>query len=144
MLLGGIVLISSCSIVVCALKYFVLQDYIIQVAVECDPTTESCFVSVCDPGNEECTGDSEQDTEYYKIIERSASGLPACLSSDEECREIPCEADQGCFEILCDESTADEFGDRCSQPEDSKEMVPEDDQEDSVSIDREESPVIGE
>lgn len=139
MLLGGIVLISLCSVVACVFKYFILQDYVVQAAVECDPAAERCFVSVCDLENEECSGDPEQDTEYYKIIERSASGLPACSALDEDCKEITCEADQECFEVLCDELMADESGDMCSNPDDFKEIIGEESPEDSTFMDLEES-----
>lgn len=113
----GIILISVVSIALCGFKYFFQQDYIVQSMVACDPVKESCFVSVCDPLEEECSSDPNKDTSFYKIYEKLARDLPAC-DSLESCSEMQCDPTNGCIEYTCNEDLSLEIGDECSNPED--------------------------
>ncbi len=126
-LVNGIVLVSFLSIGVAAFKYFVLQDYTVQIAVACDPLRESCFMSVCDPEEGECSSETEKEVEYYKIIEKSARQLGPC--SGESCPEVSCEESEDCIEIFCDEEMAEEIGDECIQiesfPEQDRDVIKE-------------------
>ncbi len=83
-------------------KIFVLQDYMIEAEAPCDPYTETCFVYICDPIEEECTGDPEEDTSYYKNISRNAKYIPLCDPADEECDALTCPSDEeNCSVTLC-------------------------------------------
>lgn len=97
-------------------RVFVLRDYMIEAEAPCDPYTESCFVYICDPIEEECTGDPEEDTSYYKQISRNAKNIPLCDIEDESCDALICPPDEeGCSVILCDIATVTE-GEICNNP----------------------------
>jgi hypothetical protein len=90
-------------------KTLVLQDYMIEAEAPCDPYTESCFVYICNPIEEECTGDPEEDTSYYKNISRNAKYIPRCDTEDESCDALVCPPDEAdCSMTLCDPATATE------------------------------------
>lgn len=99
-------------------RYVVLNDYTIKAEIDCDPLYESCFVYICDPAEEECTGVPEEDTWYYKNFFRNAKNLPGCdpYGSD-TCTAFVCgENEVGCYEELCVEDPAEEV--ICSRPDD--------------------------
>lgn len=97
-------------------RYFILRDYMITAQADCDPYTEHCFVYVCDPSAEECTGDPEEDTSYYQNISRNASNIPLCDPADEECEALVCPAGEAdCTVMLCDVDTVSE-GEVCNDP----------------------------
>lgn len=97
------------SIVATYHRVFVLRDYMIEAQAPCDPYTESCFVYICDPSAEECTGDPEADTLYYKNISRNAKNIPLCDVEDESCEALTCPLDEmDCSVTLCDSETATE------------------------------------
>lgn len=114
-------------------RFVVTQDYSIEANAECDPLIESCFVHLCDPeAGEECTGDTKEDTTYYKHVRRMAKNIPLCDPNNEDCTALSCpvgEAD--CEEILCDKNTV-VGSERCSDESDAlvEEAAPV---EDSVS-----------
>lgn len=92
-------------------RIMIKKDYLVQAELNCDPYTETCFVYNCDPEAEECTGDPEEDTWYYKTIEKRAYNIPDCdPNSDENCI-ISCEpGEEDCAETLCidgDETCSD-------------------------------------
>jgi len=92
------------------------HDYNIESQVDCDPTTEKCFVYHCDLTVEECTGDEVKDTSYYKIVKRNAGKIPLCDPKDESCQPFVCgENEKDCEEILCDLQTKQE-SDQCNDP----------------------------
>jgi hypothetical protein len=108
-------------------RYFIVRDYMITAQASCDPFTEACFVYVCDPTAEECTGDPEQDTSYYKNITRNAKNIPLCNPSDEDCTALTCppgEAD--CTLTLCDPDTVPD-GIVCNDPATYTSLHPEED-----------------
>lgn len=80
-------------------RIFVARDYIVQAEIDCDPKTESCFVYICDPEEEECTGDIEEDTWYYKLISKKAANIDICDPEEEECEELFCEEGEENCEI---------------------------------------------
>lgn len=83
-------------------RYFVLKDYTIISEIDCDPQVESCFVYLCDPEYEECTGDPEEDTWYYKHFYRKASATPLCDPESEGCAALVCTEDEGgCYIENC-------------------------------------------
>lgn len=97
-------------------KMFVLRDYMIEAQADCDPYTEACFVSVCDPAAGDCTGDPEEDTSYYQIIHRNAKNIPLCNPADEGCEALVCPPSEvDCTLTLCDEETVTE-GVVCNNP----------------------------
>ena len=97
-------------------RYVVLRDYIIEAEADCDPYSESCFIYVCDPeAGEECTGDPEEDTSYYKTIHRNAKNIPLCDPNDEACEALTCPAGEADCEIsLCDPEVEEDI--ECSDP----------------------------
>lgn len=110
-------LVLAGSIFLTYYRYMIVRDYVIEAQVGCDPMTESCFVYVCDPeSGEECTGDPEQDTSYYKLLHRNAKNIPLCDPTEADCLVAVClpgEAD--CQVTLCDPTSEEE--NMCSDPE---------------------------
>lgn len=97
-------------------KYFLDKDYSVYAEVPCDPVTEVCFVYHCDTEVEECTGVIEEDTSYYKKIERSAESFPLCDPNEEGCVVSVCaENDSKCTVTFCDPSDSES---ECSSSED--------------------------
>lgn len=125
-------------------RFMVLHDYLVQAEVDCDPSHESCFVWECDPEEEECTGNPDEDTWYYKIAYRNAKNIPACDAEDETCDHFTCpeEGEAECREVLCSPEGLEEYHveTACTIPEDFAEEL----YDDGVSIDEslEEGPDI--
>ena len=114
-------------------KYFLDKDYPVYAEVPCDPVTEVCFVYHCDSETDECTGVAEEDTTYYKKIERSAASFPSCDPNEEACTATSCDGnDVGCIVTFCD-STNEEA--ECSFPEDFQIIGEEFDLQESVEMD---------
>lgn len=102
-------------------RYMVKNDYIIESQIDCDPETENCFIWKCDPMSleegEACTGIPDNDTWYYKILQKNAKNIPLCDPSDENCDALACpEGEKDCQEILCTNEDAAK-GEKCSNPE---------------------------
>lgn len=116
-LLWVLALLIVTSIGVTFWRIMIKKDYVIEAQADCDPTTEKCFVSVCDPKKETCTGDEEKDTTYFKKISRLAFNIPLCDPADKECQALVCpEGEKGCTVNFCDEKTKGKDGE-CSDPE---------------------------
>ena len=97
-------------------RIVIKRDYLISAEADCDPTIEKCFVYVCDPSAEECVGNPEEDTSYYKVMERKAFNVPLCDPNDENCEALICsEGEKDCSFELCQEGNAD--GIECNDPE---------------------------
>jgi hypothetical protein len=104
-------------------RIMVKKNYIISSQVDCDPTTEKCFVWKCDAtlGEGEdgaCTGDPEADVWYYKNAQRKAFNIPLCdPEKDETCLPFQCDdGEKDCSETLCDETNVAEE-ESCNNPE---------------------------
>jgi hypothetical protein len=124
-LLGVLGVFVTLSISATFYKTVILQDFIVYTEIDCDPSTESCFVWVCDPtvdGEDTCTGNPEEDTWYFKIAYRNAMNVPECAPDDEYCAPFQCptEGEEGCEEVLCSPETLIEYdlGDECTSPTD--------------------------
>ncbi len=102
-LVGGIIFLIGLSLTASYYKYLVLQDYQVEMQIDCDPSTESCFVWECDPEVEdECTGIPEEDIWYYKYFYRNTSNIPQCDPESEDCEALTCSEDEeGCYEVTC-------------------------------------------
>lgn len=113
-LVFSVVLVSS--VLATYYRYIVMKDYIIEAQVNCDPMVEACFVLVCDPENgEECTGNPEEDTSYYKILHRNAKYIPLCDPQAADCLVASCQsAEEDCSVTFCDASMEDVV---CSDPD---------------------------
>lgn len=111
----GFILLIIGSVVVTYYRYIVQRDYVIEARVGCDPHKETCFVHICDSTTgEECTGDPEKDTSYYKLIRRNAKNIPICDPKIEGCNALVCpNGEEDCAFTLCDPTKTGE-GDRCS------------------------------
>lgn len=103
------------SVAITYYRYIVLRDYIIEAQAVCDPYAEACFTHICDSAaGEECVGDIEKDTTYYKLIRRNAKNIPSCDPKTEGCNALTCPAGEAdCTFILCDSAQVDD-GDKCS------------------------------
>jgi len=107
------------SVAVTYWRIMVKRDYIISAQQECDPTTEACFVSSCDPeSDEECAATPEEErTTYYKIINKNAQNIPLCDAQADECpTELTCASGEAeCDFEYCDESSVPD-GEECNDP----------------------------
>jgi len=114
------------------------RDFMISAEAECDPYVEKCFVYVCDPATEECTGDPEEDTSYYKIMKRRAFNVPLCdPNTDESCEALICpEGEKDCSYELCEEGNID--GIECVDPEQYTIDNPPEEEEEECAEDDEE------
>ena len=101
-------------------KFFVLRDYSIQTQVDCDPSVDSCFVLECTPDSDgvtgDCTGDPEQDTHYYKIMQKNVANVYDCTAGSDGCPTVTCDKNEtGCGYTYCEQDNTD--GVTCSQPQ---------------------------
>lgn len=111
-LIGLLAVVIFAGAVVSYERFFIYQDFPVTVEAECDPASESCFVYHCDPEFEECTGDPEEDTWYYKRITKQGNMFPVCEGG--ECPEVSCAEDEPACEVeFCDPDGEEE----CSDPE---------------------------
>lgn len=116
-LIGAFIFLIFTSVALTYYRVMIKRDYIIEGQVDCDPTGETCFTYVCDPEIEECTGDPEEDTWYYKVVRKNAGRVPLCDPNDEGCEALACaENEPECETVLCTEETKGEDGE-CSNPE---------------------------
>jgi len=98
-------------------RIFVKKDYIISAQPDCDPATEKCFISVCDPTSGDCTGNPEEDTFYFKKIKKKAANVAMCDPNQKECQSLECApGEKDCEIIYCDKDTLSE-GETCNDPE---------------------------
>ncbi|MEI6191273.1 MAG: hypothetical protein WCP24_02825 [bacterium] len=94
------------------------RDYQIVSQVSCDPSIESCFVTTCDPAEDDtCPTVENERTTYYKIINKNAHTIYVCEQTEEKLgcgEELSClENEPKCFYTFCDpENLAD--GESCS------------------------------
>lgn len=112
-------------------RFVVLHDYVIETEIECDPSVDACFVAICDPEEEECAGDPEEDTSFYKLISRNVSAFPDCSSSAESACQQPdvCgEDEKECVATLCDTENASDRETECTNPVDYTAVLPEEDE----------------
>ena len=123
-------LVLAGSIFLTYYRYMVVKDYVIETQVSCDPMVESCFIYVCDPENgEECTGDLEQDTSYYKLLHRNAKNIPLCDPAEADCPVAVCRPGEvDCQVTLCDPAAGEAMA--CSNPSDFEAKDEEVDEED--------------
>lgn len=101
-------------------RYMIKRDYIVQAQIDCDPTTENCFIWHCDPNSlepgEECTGVPDNDTWYYKVFYRNAKNIPDCDPKDESCTAYVCgDGEKDCSYELCTPRNVKK-GEECNDP----------------------------
>ena len=117
-LFGVFVALIVLSVSASFYKFMVLQDYLVEAQVDCDPSVESCFVWECDATAEECTGNPEEDIWYFKLAFRNAKNIPLCEPLSDTCQqfECPAEGEVQCTEILCNAETLAEYdlGETCT------------------------------
>lgn len=113
-------LLIIASVAVTYWRIMVKRDYIISAQQDCDPATEQCFVSSCDPESDsECAATPEKErTTYYKIIKKNAKNIPLCDPYANECPEVlTCEeGEEECEFEYCGEENVPE-GESCNNPE---------------------------
>ena len=115
------------TIVVTFCKFFVLKDYYIQAQADCDPAKEACFVTTCDPSQDDtCPKDPAEETSYTKIVQKKASEVPLCDPNDKNCDAMACNPGMDCKVIYCDKDTVED-GETCNDPDQyNKKNPPED------------------
>lgn len=105
------------SVTTAFLRYFIFLDYTIKAEIDCDPEVDSCYVYICNPKEEECTGDPEEDTWYYKVIYKKAFNFLQCDPNEDENCVIDCYlGEEDCEIELCD-ATDPVNGQECMTPE---------------------------
>ncbi len=94
-------------------KLLVQQDFIVYDVIPCNPLEGSCFVYLCEEGDEDC-----DDTPYAKI-EKHASDIAVCVpTSNEPCPALTCGPNDSMCEItMCSEENLEE-GEECTVTED--------------------------
>lgn len=107
------------SVILTFLRVFVFRNYQIIAQVSCDPKTEKCFVSVCDPSQDDtCPANPADQTTYYKEISKKASSIWSCENSADKngCdKELSCvQGEQSCSYIYCNPSDLVE-GEECAK-----------------------------
>lgn len=133
----GLVLLLSVGFAF--LKYVVFLDYVVMAEIDCDPAVESCFVYRCNPKEEECTGDMEEDTWYYKIISKKAYNFPDCDPAEDENCVIECGAEEKKCEItLCEDLPT------CMTPEKYQEEIEKEEEVEGEKTNETEGEAVGE
>ncbi len=116
-------------------RFYIERDYILYGHTECDPSQDRCFVYECDPEIEECTGNTEEDIEYYALIEKNASRVSVCNPSIQECEALKCAlGETDCKVSFCDETLAEKEKVSCSDPEDFQEESSNEDSEETEEV----------
>lgn len=62
------------TVIVSCYRFIIISDYIVSYEIDCDPTTESCFVGCED---DECTQEY-----YYAVMERKAFEINSICGKD--------------------------------------------------------------
>ncbi len=121
-----------CSVGFAYYRYMIQGDFLVKYQTPCDPSQGICFVYECDAAADECTGNPDEDTQYYSLIYRKASGVPECDPDESECDgAYTCQTtEHDCRITTCDEETATNEGVTCSNPAD---FLPEESIEDESS-----------
>ncbi len=89
-------------------RTYIAKNYIIETEIECDPTTERCYASICDPADDpECPENEEERASYYKLIKKKRANISDemnnCNSHEIECPELSCEPEEtNCQMLECD------------------------------------------
>lgn len=100
-------------------RYTVALDFYVLLQSPCDPKTESCYISECDPTAEdaECSENPADDTYYYKTIKKKAYSAQACVNTSGDCeQQASCTpGEKHCTVIWCDISQ-EESGGACYGP----------------------------
>lgn len=85
-------------------RFYKARNFTIVAHASCEPTEENCFVWTCDPAIETCSENPEENTEYYKIIQKSAANIAICAPGSTCEEEVTCEpGEKDCKETLCSE-----------------------------------------
>jgi hypothetical protein len=100
------------------LKYVVFKNYQIFADSSCNPQTEKCFVSICDPAEDSTCPENEADRViYYKLISKNASEIYKCEQSVDkiDCNgELTCKQNEkNCSYTYCDPANLGE-GEQCA------------------------------
>ena len=100
-------------------KIVILKNYQIVAQVSCNPKTEKCFVTTCDPSTDDsCSKNPDEQTTYYKNISKKAATISACEATAEKigCKdELSCiTGEANCSYTYCDPNNLGE-GEECSK-----------------------------
>jgi hypothetical protein len=74
-------------------EYIYLRNFLLDVNVPCDPTTEQCFVADCEPG-------PDCDSTPYAKVEIIAHDAPVCLE-EHACESFSCDGINSCNVTYC-------------------------------------------
>ncbi len=100
-------------------RFVYARNYSVEMHVPCDPAANTCFVLVCDPEAEECSGDPIQDTTFHSVLDKMAYAIPACDPKEDACMaSLVCnDGEKNCMMSYCEESALED-GERCSDESD--------------------------
>lgn len=110
-------LLIAVSVGVTYYKIVVLKDYQIVAQVSCNPATEKCFETICDPATDDtCTATSTPT--YYKNISKKANTIYLCEQTAEKLgcnEELFCTTGEpDCSYTFCDPTKLAD-GEKCSE-----------------------------
>lgn len=109
-------------------RYYIQRDYIITSQAACDPYVETCFVSLCDSNEDECSENPDENISYYKDISRNAKNVPVCNPTEEGCSALSCPVGEtDCEVTLCDTNVNGSIV--CSDPQSYRPLYPENPEE---------------
>lgn len=102
----AIALILLCIVGYRYYDYVYKGNFPLEVNAVCNPSIEKCFVSDCDPANDE-----NCDTAPYKKVEISKNEAPICLE-EHSCKTFSCSGLSNCAITYCSSDTLSD-GEKC-------------------------------
>ena len=114
-----LILLIIISVGITFYKIVILKNYQIVAQVSCNPATEKCFESICDPAEDEkCPENVTERTSYYKNISKKANTIYVCEMTEEKLgcnKELSCtEGEASCSYTYCNPVRLSE-GEKCSE-----------------------------
>lgn len=100
-------------------KYIFRMNFTVLFHASCNPTSESCFLSACDPAQEgsECSDDPREDGYFYALRKVKAYRVAECPQDFKTCvEEICAKPESKCVRSLCDPKVPDEENGPCYGP----------------------------
>lgn len=107
-------LVLTMIVAVTFYQYCVAKNYVVTGQVPCDPSSEKCYQTVCDPAEDPDCPEVEADrVSYYKYVEKKAADVNLCDSTSVGCDPLVCSSGENCIEIWCNEETVSD-GESCA------------------------------
>jgi hypothetical protein len=105
------------SVAITFYKIVIIKNYQIVAQVSCNPITEKCFETICDPATDD-TCEASSTIYYYKNISKNAGVIYTCEKTSEKvgcAGELSCTTgESNCFYTYCDPTQLLD-GEKCSE-----------------------------